>query len=427
MKHFFKYAILFFCLHQMLLLARWATLPFPVPLLSNSSVYENESFSVSLQGAFLQATSSSALKIRCQSLTPQIRVKAKKNTTLRIELFNIHPTYTFFPDQGWKTYTSPLRAEYLLSLEKEAEKILDVQFQFPKKSQPLEFWVIGDLEDGYASLCAFRTELQKKKPLFLLSVGDMVNNGTWLRYQMHQDFFDTFELPVFSIIGDGDIDDFPASKKLHLEKRMTLFRHFYGEPQFVLNLPPRLSILALNTFNTTPEDIDSFYQLAQKMVPTRERLLVAHFPPIDPRPLSEAEKKSITPGDVSHRYLKFVQEKSFPLGLYGQLHHFYDQMIEKHQMMVTRGLGARPFSEASYDYFQVQVQEEAPLQVKPIVFASGSFYKYGNKYGFYWWTWWYLCGWERKWLWMHLFLLSTVLLASFRSFRKKKRDRKLEG
>lgn len=409
-------------LHFIFLGASYLNLQTKIKNFSSNSTVSTESYQVDIVGGFIQKYEATRIRIRCKQLEAIITLRAKQDVALTIEIVNLHPERSIIKYPQWKRLANPSQIQLDVTLKQNETVSIPIHFRYPQPHESFSFIVFGDVEDGYASLLALRQKLRQENPLFLISLGDLVNKGTGLRHQMMQDFLDSIACPLFALPGDGDIDDFPGAKKRHLQERMTLFQKFYGRDQFLLELP-KLSLVALNTINTTLDDITQYRLLLNQTRPENQRIVLAHVPPEDPRPLLEREKKRIASGEIVQHYLQLMREERISLGLYGHLHYPFDFFLDQHRVVITGGIGARPFSEPLYDYLHVAFSSQsAPeIQVKVQRIAEIIGIKWLNKYSIYLWGWWYLMTASIEWLLLHLLVFLSLLLKIRFYFRKAKK------
>lgn len=391
--------------------------------LSGAPSFDNEFFSLDVQGGFPQHYQPASLHtpahllLRGKALNWSIHLKAKQDLDLQLTFTNLHPHYSFVEHPSWKAHPHKKAGQCRLLLKAGELYDLEVRCSLPQKT--LKFLLGSDLEEGYYSLLHFYAKALKEEPLFIFFLGDVVDKGEWFRYELHYAFFESLPFPVFSILGDGDLDDF-SEKSDYIEERMSLFQRYYGEPESCMNVG-EWSLLGMENLKLSHRTLQRFQKKITQHPLKSQRILLAHLPPLDPRDLAVHEKKAILRQEL---FREFLQHYHLPLGFYGELHEFYQlPYLQEHQMNVSSGLGGRLFQGNTYSYFSVEL-EETRIQVQPRFFSVSPLFKKINKLGYYWWGWWFLG--TRSWLccFFNLFLLFIFFSFNLIGLRFKVPSRK---
>lgn len=253
-----------------------------------------------------------------------------------ISLFLLILSLLFGPAPG--TWAAPL------SLEQNIQAILTTPIKVPGH---FDFVVLGDSRNGPEVYPRLLAQAAARHPLFILHVGDLVNNGKPEEFESYARQIASLPVPMIYVPGNHDLRNGEAP-----------YLQFVGAPNWFFDLGPVRFIGLDNGQGTfTAEAL----AMARKAFTDQKICLAAfHYPPPISRWRVHAMDEDKDKGNT-REVLDLIRKTKTPLVFLGHI-HLYDEMdFDGSRYVISGGGGAKlhekyNFGKAEYGFLLVRVR-----------------------------------------------------------------------
>jgi Icc-related predicted phosphoesterase len=231
-----------------------------------------------------------------------------------------------------------------LSLEQNIQAILNKPIRVPGH---FDFVVLGDSRNGPEVFPRLMEQALARQPLFILQVGDMVNNGKPEEFESYARQIAALPVPLIHVPGNHDLRNGEAA-----------YLKYVGAPNWFFDLGPVRFIGLDNARGMfTPEAL----AMARKALTDQKICLPAfHYPPPVGRWRVHAmdEEKD---RNGSREIFELIRKAKTPMVFLGHI-HLYDEMdIDGTRYIISAGGGAPlhgkyNFGKAEYGFLLVRVR-----------------------------------------------------------------------
>jgi len=218
------------------------------------------------------------------------------------------------------------------------------------------FAVVGDNKNSISTFRRIINSINSDLDIkFVVNTGDMVFDGSPVKYNFYLKQIKKFKIPVLIVPGNHDVEDHGVEN--YIEIFGPLYYSFHlGEAYFII----------LN--NSNEERIDS-YQMwwlreeLEKSKTYRYRFLFMHVPIYDPRlKYDQQPGHSMKDLENAKKLLSLIENYNVTMIFAGHIHGYFKGYWEKVPYIITGGAGAELFgvdpNHYFYHYIKVNVSEE---------------------------------------------------------------------
>ena len=210
------------------------------------------------------------------------------------------------------------------------------------------FAVCGDNRGGWEVYRKILDSVERDESAFLISTGDLVNNGYENEFQEFAEFMRDFTLPFYPV--PGNHDDADGRLSAYLKHSGAPARHYsldYGVVHFSL-MDTSSGAASAEELAWVAEDLEATDQPV--------KVVVLHYPPFDPA----ATGHIMYHGNAA--FMELMVKKGVKLVFCGHIHSHDDAMRDGVRYIITGGAGAplypAPGRPAYYHYVRVTVTGE---------------------------------------------------------------------
>lgn len=220
----------------------------------------------------------------------------------------------------------------------EPRLVKDIRLTQTGNLEHFSFVLLGDSRDNPEMFSTILNESGDLDPLFILILGDMVNDGTRKEYDELARLIEGAPAPIFTVPGNHDIRGNGAG---HYSQMFGMYYHSFdvGNTHFIM-LDNARGYIDKEQMEWLRQDL--------KQSNTTSNLVFMHMPPFDPRPGSDhAMTDEVNARDLISIFEQFHVDMVFS----AHIHSYFDVTRNGVRYMITGGGGAPPVKDTpGYHY-----------------------------------------------------------------------------
>ncbi len=256
-------------------------------------------------------------KLKLWAQAPRLNIAVELDTPgereLELEVLNCMPTAALSVDAGPSLAPEPVvgrraACKFSLTLNQSAEIELFSTREDPEAG--FVFAVLSDVQNAIGSVQdIFQRMNQDPELMFVVSTGDLVNNGTRSQLTRFQDELGQLEIPFFSTVGNHEMGA-PAEVWHSLFGQFTTHFEFGG-----------VAFSMVDSGNATV-DPETYERLEDYLAQSRRKphVVLTHVPPLDPSGLRQGSFRS---RKEAAKFLKLLADGKVDALFLGHIHSYY--------------------------------------------------------------------------------------------------------
>lgn len=220
----------------------------------------------------------------------------------------------------------PTHCEFVLPLVQGANQV-DVSASY--SNHVFNFASLGDIQEAMSSVDEVFQKISETPGLdFVVSTGDISNDGTEAEYDLYEKQLESLNIPIFSTLGNHDISEDPS-----------IWQRRYG--RFSLRFSHRGTDFSYMDSGNASIDPSQYDVLQTWLEESKNRLHIfgTHFPPVDPVGVRFGSFRS---RNEALKLLAMLAKGNVDLTMYGHIHSFYEFENAGIPAFISGGGGALP-------------------------------------------------------------------------------------
>lgn len=279
-----------------------------------------------------------------------LKNRGRAKSKIRLKITNINPSLAYIKS-GNRENVKILHAvlNYAM-IEVDIPPGKSARFVISHKlndSGKFTFALVGDPQGNMEVFSGILAEIKKKKPLFIIILGDLVERGTSEEYREYLKTISGFPIPIYHIPGNHDITD-------------------GGRSKFLWDVSPTDYSFDVGKFHFTMLDSSRWYLRENQWVWLEDELkkcsncfVFMHVPPFSP--IRRFDDYTLAYKGQKKRFLSMMRQYKVRAVFSGHIHGFQKEVRDDVQYYVSGGGGAKlhlfPWNGGYYHFLIVDVDD----------------------------------------------------------------------
>ncbi|MCD4783049.1 MAG: metallophosphoesterase [Candidatus Eremiobacteraeota bacterium] len=279
-----------------------------------------------------------------------IKNRGRAKSKIRLKIININPSFAYIKSGKGKNVRILYAVENYAMLEVNIPAGKSARFTISYKSNNPEkftFALVGDPQGNMKIFSGMLAEIKKKKPLFIIVMGDLVERGTSREYSEYLKTISGFPIPIYHIPGNHDITD-------------------GGRSRFLWDVSPADYSFDVGKFHFTMLDSSRWYLrknqwrwLEGELKKHSNCFVFMHVPPFSP--IKRFDEYTLAYKGQKKRFLSVMKRHKVRSVFSGHVHGFQKEVRDGVQYYVSGGGGAKlhlfPWNGGYYNFLIVDVDD----------------------------------------------------------------------
>jgi len=310
-----------------------------------SEVFVGES-RVSVGGGFVEWYEGGRISVRAKAVEVSItldNLASDKASKFEFHVSNVNPELTRVIGLGdAKLKKGDNSIDF--SADVEAKKVAVYKLSPDVKEEGYKFMVFGEASDGEHVFDRIISDVNYRKPLFVVSGGDMLDRPGLSAYDDFMGKIDNVHLPFFTV---------PGSKEM-ADGGRALYQDYFGAAYYSFEYKGTHFLFLDNGEGSLSEE--QFLWLDRELMQSKaiNRFVFMHLPPFDPRPGREAP---MSKGGQFKRLSSILEKYKVNYVFSAGIHSYFKEEIAGVTYVISGGSGSELASADSYyNYVIVEVK-----------------------------------------------------------------------